>query len=173
MLRLITAESVVGNINADENLRKKHKEMSDKGLTEVVKISRYESERVRMRKTSNKGTDVAFTLPSGTKLRHGDVIVDEEGRMIVVEIEPERVAVVEIKHDNRKDMLQVPVRIGHTIGNLHRPIKQEGNKVYFPIQSDSEIDMFNKLLSSVKDYIEISKTTMVFEPEEGMDVHEH
>ncbi|PWU80782.1 MAG: hypothetical protein DLM72_10470 [Candidatus Nitrosopolaris wilkensis] len=29
------------------------------------------------------------------------------------------------------DSVEVPVRVGHTTGNLHRPIKLEGNKIYF------------------------------------------
>ncbi len=106
-------------------------------VCETIKISRLESQRVRMRKTSDKGTDIALTLPQGTHLRHGDVIMLTEDKMVVVEIEPENVAMIEIKDNihNDNDIIEVPVRVGHTIGNLHRPIKLEGNKIYFPIQA--------------------------------------
>jgi urease accessory protein len=159
----------------DNNLGQKFEQMCVRAACETIKINRLESERVRMRKTSDKGTDIALTLPQGSHLRHGDVIMLTEDKMVIVEIEPENVAIVEIKDNIRDgdDIIKVPVIIGHTIGNLHRPLKLEQNRIYFPIQIDSEIDMFKKLFASVNEHIEINKTKMVFEPDEGMSMHEH
>jgi urease accessory protein len=171
---LITIDSVIGNIKKDYNLGQKYDEMCVRAACETIKISRLESERIRMRKTSDRGTDIALTLPQGTRLRYGDVIILTKDKIVIVEIEPENVAMVEVKdniHDD--DIIQVPVTIGHTIGNLHRPIKLEENRIYFPIQADSEIDMFKKLFASVNEHIEIKNTKMVFEPDEGMSIHEH
>jgi urease accessory protein len=171
---LISIDSVIGNINKNINLNEKYKEMSHKKVCEVVKISRLESQRVRMRKTSNKGTDIALILPQGTQLRHGDVIMVTEEKMVIVEMEPENVAVIEIKDNIRDhDIIEIPVRVGHTIGNLHRPLKLEGNKIYFPIQADSELEIFRKLFAAIADHLEINNTKMVFEPEEGTEIHEH
>jgi urease accessory protein len=171
---LITIGSVSGNIKKDSSLRQKYDEMCKRDTCETIKISRLESERVRMRKTSDKGTDIALTLPQGTHLKHGDVIMLTEDKMIIIEIEPENVAMVTIKSNlHHDDIIKLPVTIGHTIGNLHRPIKIEGKKIYFPIQADSEIDMFRKLLGSINEHIEINKTKIVFEPDEGMNIHEH
>jgi urease accessory protein len=171
---LITINSVIGNIKKDTRLGQKYDEMCSRAACETVKISRVESERVRMRKTSDKGTDIALTLPQGTHLKHGDVIMLTENKMVIIKIEPENVAMVEIRgnlHDD--DIVKLPVTVGHAIGNLHRPIKIEDNKIYFPIQADSEIDMFRKLLGPVNEHIEINKTKIVFEPDEGMNIHEH
>ena len=171
---MITIDSVIGNINKNINLNQKYMEMYHKKVCEVVKISRLESQRVRMRKTSNKGTDIALILPQGTQLRHGDVIMVTEEKMILVEMEPENVAVIEIKDNVRNhDIIEIPVRVGHTIGNLHRPVKLEGNKIYFPIQADSELEIFRKLFAPIAEHLEINKTKMVFEPEEGTEIHEH
>jgi urease accessory protein len=173
---LITIKSVIGNIKKDTNLGQKYDEMCRRAASacETIKISRLESERVRMRKTSDKGTDIALTLPQGTHLKHGDVLMLTENKMIIVEIEPENVAMLEIKGNlYGDDIIKLPATVGHTIGNLHRPIKIEENKIYFPIQADSEIDMFRKLLGSVNEHIEINKTKIVFEPDEGMNIHEH
>jgi urease accessory protein len=169
---LITADSILGNIKND-SMKEKYRAMSSKSLCEVVRINRLESQRVRMRKSSDKGTDIAITLPSGSHLRHGDVILLTDNKMVVVELEPENVAVIEITHLHDDDAIEVPVRIGHTIGNLHRPIKLQENKIIFPIQADSEIDMFKKLLGYMMHHVEIRSAKMVFEPGEGMDVHEH
>jgi urease accessory protein len=94
--------------------------------------------------------------------------------MVIVELEPENVAMIEIKdniHDH--DIIKIPVRVGHTIGNLHRPLKLEGNKIYFPIQADSELELFRKLLAPIAGHLDINNTKMVFEPEEGTEIHEH
>ncbi len=167
-------DSVLGNINNDKKLKEKYDEMAARNVCETIKISRLESQRVRMRKISDKGTDVALTLPPGTRLKHGDVIIITENKMVVVGIEPESVIMIEIRDNiHQDDVVEVPVRIGHTIGNLHRPIKLEGNKIYFPIQADTELEMFKKLFEPVKKHLDIKKTTIVFEPEDGTEIHEH
>src|ERR671926_57958 len=94
---LITINSVIGNIKKDTSLGQKYDEMCRRVACETVKISRLESERVRMRKTSDKGTDIALTLPQGMHLKHGDVVMLTENKMVIVEIEPENVAMLEIK----------------------------------------------------------------------------
>ena len=166
-------DSVLGNINNDKKLKEKYDEMAARNVCETIKISRLESQRVRMRKISDKGTDVALTLPPGTRLKHGDVIIITENKMVVVGIEPESVIMIEIRENiHQDDVVEVPVRIGHTIGNLHRPIKLEGNKIYFPIQANTELEMFKKLFEPINEHLDIKKTTMVFEPEDGTEIHE-
>ena len=167
-------ESVIGNINKDKKLKEKYDEMVSRNSNEMIKISRVESQRVRMRKSSDKGTDTVLTLKQGTKLRHGDVIMLTENRMIIVEIEPENVLMVEIKENIHEDeAVEVPVRVGHTIGNLHRPIKLERRKIFFPIQADTELEMFKKLFVPMSEHLAIKTTRMVFEPDEGAEIHEH
>lgn len=171
---MITINSIIGNLYHDSNLRKRYEEMSSQSLCESIRINRMEAQRVRMRKRSSKGTDIALITTPGTRLRHGDVLMAGNDKMITIELEPENLAVVEVKDNiHEHDAVQVPVTIGHAIGNLHRPIKLEGRKIYFPIQTDSEIEMFKKIFGRLLDHLEITQAKMVFEPEEGTDVHEH
>ena len=171
---MITFNSIIGNLYHDSNLRKRYEEMSSQSLCESIRINRMEAQRVRMRKRSSKGTDIALTTTPGTRLRHGDVLMAGNDKMITIELEPENLAVVEVKDNiHEHDAVQVPVTIGHAIGNLHRPIKLEGRKIYFPIQTDSEIQMFKKIFGRLLDHLEITQAKMVFEPEEGTDIHEH
>ena len=171
---MITINSIIGNMYHDENLRKQYQDMSSQSLCESIRINRIEAQRVRMRKTSSKGTDIALIMTPGTKLRHGDVLLVTNDKMVIMELEPENLAVIQVM-DNipEHDAVQVPVTIGHAIGNLHRPIKLEGRKIYFPIQTDSEIEMFKKIFGRLLDHLEITQAKMVFEPEEETDVHEH
>lgn len=173
---MITVNSVIGNIYHDGNLKKRYEEMSSQSLCESLRINRIEAQRVRMRKRSSKGTDIALTMTPGTKLRHGDILLVSNDKMITIELEPENLAVIQVKdniHDDDDDAVQVPVMLGHAIGNLHRPIKLEGRKIYFPIQADSELGMFKKMFGRLLEHVEITQAKMVFEPEENMDVHEH
>ncbi len=171
---MITINSIIGNMYHDENLRKQYEDMSSQSLCESIRINRIEAQRVRMRKRSSKGTDIALIMAPGTKLRHGDVLLVTNDKMVIMELEPENLAVIQVK-DNipEYDAVQVPVTIGHAIGNLHRPIKLEGRKIFFPIQTDSEIEMFKKIFGRLLDHLEITQAKMVFEPEEETDVHEH
>ena len=171
---MITVNSVLGNIRDDKRLKEKYDEMDANKTCETIVVSRLESGRVRMRKTSDKGSDIALILPTGTRLRHGDVVVMTEDKMVVVGVQPEDVIGIEIKNNiHADDIIEVPVKIGHTIGNLHRPIKLDGNKIFFPIQADTELDMFTKLFKPMMEHLEVWKTKMVFEPEDGTEIHEH
>jgi len=171
---LITASTVLGNVSSSRELKRKYDEMNAKKACETITVSRLESGRVRMRKTSDKGSDIALILPPGTKLRQGDVLVMTEDKMVVIGIQPEDVIGIEIKSNiHADDLIKVPVKVGHTIGNLHRPVKLDGNKVFFPIQADTELDMFIKLFRPMMEHLEIWKTKMVFEPEDGTEIHEH
>jgi urease accessory protein len=171
---MITIESILGNIYKDPSLKKKYDEMMSRSLCESIKISRMESQRVRMRKTSNNGTDIALIMPPGSKLRHGDVLLLTAEQMIVLELQPENVISLEIKENlHGHNIIEIPARIGHAIGNLHRPLKLEGRKIFFPIQAESEVEMFKKIFSPLEDHLEIKSIKMVFEPDEGMDIHEH
>ena len=78
------------------------------------------------------------------------------------------------KHNmNNDDLTNVAIKVGHTIGNLHRPLKIENRDIIFPIQSPDEINLFLRLLSDLKDYIEIRSEQLIFEPDQGFDIHAH
>jgi len=175
---MLTIDHIVGNIYNDDKLKNTFKEFVSKQQDETFLITRTESQRQRMRKVSNKGTDIALNFNSGSQhLRHGDVLLQNDNQIIVVEIEPENVLQVEILKetltDSTESLIQIPVQIGHTIGNLHRPIKLDGSRIYFPIQAESEIEMFRKLFHPFHHHIAIQSKKIVFEPNETMNVHEH
>ena len=100
---MITIDKVVGNIKKDQKLREKYDDFCTRKLCETVKITRLESSRVRMRKASDKGTDVALILPQGARLRDGDIIMLEPDKLIIIEIEPENVAMIEIENNIEQD----------------------------------------------------------------------
>jgi urease accessory protein len=178
---MLTVTAILGNIKKDPLLNQKYKESIQKNLVETVIIQRSESEKVRMRKISDKGTDIGFILPSRSRLKDQDVVFLDGTKMILIKLSPELVAVVSLKNhsfyerdgQNYFDLINVAIKIGHTIGNLHRPLKLEENKIIFPIQTMDEIDLFKRLLSNLKEYFIITSDKVIFEPDQGFDVHEH
>ena len=175
---MLTIDHIIGNVYNDDHLMATFKELVSKRQDETFLISRTESQKQRMRKVSNKGTDIALNFRSGSQhLRHGDVLVLDNNRIVIVEIEPENVLEIQLHQEtltgNDEGSLQIPVQIGHTIGNLHRPIMLDGSRIYFPIQSESEIEMFTKLFHPFHHHIAIQSKKIVFEPNEAMNVHEH
>ncbi|MBA3750345.1 MAG: hypothetical protein H0X03_05540 [Nitrosopumilus sp.] len=178
---MLTITTILGNIKKDQILNQKYEESTQKNLVENVIIQRSESEKVRMRKTSDKGTDIGFILPSRTQLKDGDVVFFDDTKMILIKLSPELVAILgfnthpssEHTEQYNSDLINIAIKIGHTIGNLHRPLKLEENKIIFPIQSIEEIDLFQRLLHNLKDHVVISSDNIIFEPDQGFDIHEH
>lgn len=177
---MLTITTVIGNIKKDPQLHQKYEESVKKNTVENVVIARSETEKVRMRKVSDKETDIGFILPSRTHLKDGDVVFLDETKMIIIKLSPELVAILNIKnhnhnhnHDRDDDLTNVAIKVGHTIGNLHRPLKIENRDIIFPIQSPDEINLFLRMLSDLKDYIEIRSEQLIFEPDQGFDIHAH
>ncbi len=165
---MIKLDKIIGNIKIDHNLKSMHEEMIKLGKTETVTFGRTESERTRIRKVSNKGTDLVLILGEGSRIRDGDVLILTQEQMIVVQIVPEPVGIIQIHNILIRDqMIRTSVTIGHAIGNLHRPLKIEGDTITFPIQDSSELTLFEKLLSPLKEHIEVRSDNMVFEANMG------
>lgn len=171
---MILIEKISGNVKSDIDLKLAYQNMNNHGKVEKISVGRVESERVRMRKVSDKGTDLALTLPQGSRLRDGDVVLHTQDRMIIVCIAPENVAIVEFFNIIQTDhLLKVGLTIGHAIGNLHRPLRIEEDRAIFPIQSLNELELFKRLFYSIRDHIDIKSDNMIFEANLGPNIYEH
>lgn len=171
---MIHIDRIIGNINSDSDLHEKYQNMMKNNKVEKIQISRLEADRTRIRKLSDKGTDLALTLIPGSHIDDGDVVMLTEEKMVIAKRESENVVIVSLNSDiSTKQILETAIKLGHIIGNMHRPIKVTNNKVYFPIQSDSEIELFKKLLYNLRDNINIKNENIIFEPETGYDIHGH
>ena len=171
---MIYIHKIIGNIHFDSDLNDKYQEMIKTGLVEKIEITRLESDRARIRKISDKGTDLALTLIPGSHINNGDVVMLSEEKMVIANRTPENVAMISLKGLMSQDQLfETAIKIGHTIGNMHRPIKVVSDKIYFPIQSQSEVELFQTHLSNLINNIVIKSENIIFEPESGYDVHEH
>jgi len=169
---MIAISSVVGNVFHDTQLREKFQKIRKTKSCEMIKISRSEIDKTRLRRQTDKGTDVGVVLELPKKLHNGDVLLSSQEKFIVIEQLPEKV--ISIKTKPNENSQQVLVTLGHIIGNRHRPIQiNDDGKIIFPILAESEFEVFKKLFSSIINQIEMKVEELVFEPKNGMDVHEH
>ncbi|HKC78592.1 MAG TPA: Urease accessory protein, partial [Nitrosopumilaceae archaeon] len=130
-----------------------------------------ELERSRIRKKTDFGTDVGLILDSGTRLYHGDVIISNTNKFIMIEQLPEKVISIRIK--KLKKNPTGLITLGHIIGNRHKPIVINNDTLYFPIQAYSEVEVFKKLLSDVVTNLDLEVGEQIFQPQHGMYMHEH
>ena len=169
---MITISSIVGNIFHDKQLAEKFEKLRNTENCELIKVSRSELDKTRLRRQTDKGTDVGLILNSQSRLHNGDVLISNSERLIVIEQMPEKVISIKTKkiEANTEEIL---VKLGHIIGNRHRPIQIEDGRIIFPILSDSEVDTFRRLFSSISNHVDIEVEERIFRPQNGMDVHEH
>jgi urease accessory protein len=153
---VLEVDSPVGNIFHD----KEFNDLKNENF-ERLKISRMELEKRILRRKTDRGTDVGLNLKPGVKLCNGDVIKNGDTKIVVEQL-PEKIITVKLKNEKMTD---VKVLLGHIIGNRHRPISIQGDEISFPIQADSEKEVFTKLFQSIIEQI--------FSPQLGADVHEH
>jgi urease accessory protein len=171
---MITVNHVLGNINTNQDLKKKYEDMIKNNNIEKVIINRSDSQKLRMRKFTDKQTDVIFIFDHNHHLKNDDVVFFDSNKMILLNLTPEPVAIITCTLSSKsEDYFPISVKIGHNLGNLHRPIKVTKNQIIFPIQAESELEMLNKMFSSFTAFIDIKTDTLIFEPDEGSDIHEH
>lgn len=171
---MIHINKILGNIHSDSDLYEKYQDMLKKDKVEKIELSRLQADRTRIRKVSDKGTDLALTLNPGSHIYDGDVVLLTEERIIIAKRGSENVAIVSLNKDiSTEQILETAIKLGHIIGNMHRPIRVVNNKVCFPIESDSEIELFKKLFYNLRQNIDIKTENIIFEADSGYDIHGH
>ena len=128
-------------------------------------------EKSHQRKNTEDGMEIGLSLEAGTTLHTGDVLSNGTGLILVNQL-PEKVLHVKAKGDDESS--SVYVQLGHIIGNRHRPISiSNDGSVMFPIQDDSEVELFTKLFHEIIDHITLTIQEQIFVANQGMNVHEH
>ncbi len=164
---MLAVTSVAGNI-ASRRLAAKYRRAKAAGKCERLLVSRMEMERLRLRRRTDRGTDIGLVLEPGSRLHHGDLLAAKE-RFIVVEQLPEKVVSISMKKDSMEKMVGLAALIGHVIGNRHRPIAVDHDTISFPVQAESEVDAFRKLLPHD---VMLKVTEQVFFPAGEVHAHE-
>jgi urease accessory protein UreE len=166
---------IIGNIHRNRKLKSRYLSMMSLGKSETLTITRFESDRSRIRRRTNKGSDLGIVLNKGTQMHHGDVIVSDPQRFVIIQQEPETVMTIRIKRtcpDSR--LVLTAAAVGHIIGNMHRPIATQSKRkvITFPLQSNAEFQVFEKLFSKFLEFVNLSVERIVFLPNQTASRHE-
>jgi len=168
---MLLINSVFGNIYKDLQLKEKIEHAEKQGELMQLFLSRTEMEKSHQRKNTEDGMEIGLSLEAGTTLHTGDVLSNGTGLILVNQL-PEKVLHVKAKGNNESS--SVYVQLGHIIGNRHRPISiSNDGSVIFPIQDDSEVELFTKLFHEIIDHITLTIQEQIFVANQGMNVHEH
>jgi urease accessory protein len=170
---VITISSTLGNIFDDNEWNEKFIKVSQANNFETLKLSRTDLSKNRLRAKTNKGTDLGIVLNSDSKIQNGDVLLFEQEKFIFIQQNPEKVISVTKKDKTEANFDETLVLIGHILGNRHRPIQIEDEKIFFPILSESELEIFKKLFSKIIDRIELKIEERIFQPHGELKTHEH
>lgn len=170
---MITISTTLGNIFHDNEWNEKFNKVSQNNNYETLKLSRTDLSKNRLRAKTNKGTDIGIVLNSHSKIQNGDVLLSDQEKFILIQQNPEKVISVTKKDKTEANFDNTLVLIGHILGNRHRPVQIENEKIFFPIMSESELDIFMKLFSSIIDKIELKIEERIFEPHGELKTHEH
>jgi len=155
----------------NKDLKEKIEHAEKQGELMQLFLSRTEMEKSHQRKNTEDGMEVGLSLEAGITLHTGDVLSNGTGLILVNQL-PEKVLHVKAKGDNESS--SVYIQLGHIIGNRHRPISiSNDGSVMFPIQDDSEVELFTKLFHEIIDHITLTIQEQIFVANQGMNVHEH
>lgn len=91
-----------------------------------------------LKKRSRGGQEVRVLLPHPQRVRHGDVLFEDESRTVMVNVIPCEVIVVRASDAQGMGILALE------LGNLHWPTQIGGDEVIFP-PDDAAIDVVKKL----------------------------
>ncbi|MFB5610536.1 MAG: urease accessory protein UreE [Nitrosopumilaceae archaeon] len=170
---MITISATLGNIFHDNEWIEKFNKATQNNNFETLKLSRTDLSKNRLRAITNKGTDVGIVLKSDSKIQNGDVLLSDKEKFIFIQQNPEKVISVTKKQKTEANFDDTLVLIGHILGNHHRPIEIKNEKIFFPILSESELEIFKQLFSNIIDKIELQIEERIFEPHGELKTHEH
>ena len=153
---------------------------------DTVVMPRAHMAKSRQLVRTKSGAEVGINLSRGRTLRHGDILQSENPNRppLIIKQSPEKVIVARFLDWDPKDSDGMPsaddcfescLIMGHVIGNRHRPISVNGEEgtVSFPIQDDSELETFERLLGQAGGGVELKIASEIFVPHAGADVHGH
>jgi urease accessory protein len=124
MLRI---DRVIGD-RADPVLRDRLHELEHHGAVEIVKLSISDLDRHRLRARTERGEEIAITLPRDEKLFDGAVIHLADMRAIVVRAGEQRW--MRLSPQSISDAIE----LGYCAGNLHWRVRFDKNDILIALE---------------------------------------
>ena len=140
---MLTLTQIVGRASDPEFVDRLHG-LSHKDRVEYLELSRDDTQRHRLRKTTDRGTDCAIALDRSAQLSNGAILLLDDLRAIVVRMEETRW--VRLKPRDTA----VAVELGYLGGNMHWRVEFDGPVMAIALDGPEE-DYLARLAPFLRD----------------------
>lgn len=136
---MVIIESVLGNV-ADNSW----KSVAARATIDELRLSQWDAQKNRFRKTTESGTDLAVSLNRNEFLRDGDVLRwDEAANLLVVaRVLLREVLVIDLSEllkGTADQIVRTCIELGHALGNQHWPAVVKDHRVFVPLTVDKKV----------------------------------
>jgi len=150
---MVRIENISGSL-VDPAVERAVHQLDHKGLVEFVHIAQADLERRRILALTDKGEEVAISLPRDQKLFDGAVLHLDPERAIVVRAEAERWL------RTRPASIEDAMVLGYCAGNMHWRVRFDGAELLIALHGPVET-----YLSRIQPLISSGKVTVAEEGE--------
>ncbi|SDF55330.1 urease accessory protein UreE [Halorientalis regularis] len=133
---MLISESVLGNVADDAELRAAVEARPADEVERVV-LDERERRRSRIRTTTDAGTEVGVVVEDERGLEPGDVLVNDDERVVLVEFADREALVVAFEGGDAAAMARA-AELGHAIGNRHRDLAVRDGEVLIALDADGD-----------------------------------
>jgi urease accessory protein len=133
---MLISESVLGNVADDAELRAAVEARPADEVERVV-LDERERRRSRIRTTTDAGTEVGVVVEDERGLEPGDVVVNDDERVVLVEFADREALVVAFEGGDAAAMARA-AELGHAIGNRHRDLTVRDGEVLIALDADGD-----------------------------------
>jgi urease accessory protein len=133
---MLVAESVLGNVADDAELRAAVEARPADEVERVV-LDERERRRSRIRTTTDAGTEIGVVVEDERGLEPGDVVVNDDERVVLVEFADREALVVAFEGGDAAAMARA-AELGHAIGNRHRDLTVRDGEVLIALDADGD-----------------------------------
>lgn len=132
------AQTYLGNYLEDISLSERITKARFSALCLEVHISQTDSRKGRIHTHSTNGVAVGIIKNRDWSLREGDVLETEQGKLLLVHLQEEKVMVLSFTQPVTRYPIEL-IHLGHVLGNHHWPIIVQDNKLYVQLVADVEV----------------------------------
>ncbi|WP_009630799.1 urease accessory protein UreE [Synechocystis sp. PCC 7509] len=132
------ANTWLGNYNIDATLAEQIEQERVAGDCLEVYLHPDNSSKGRIYARSTSGVAVGIIKERDRILNTGDVFKTEQGQLLVVHIEAQKVVVISFTGVVGDRALEL-IHLGHVLGNHHYPILLEAGKIYVELVTPLEV----------------------------------
>lgn len=136
---MVIIEKILGNISDA-----RWKAIAAGAKLDELRLSQWDAQKNRFRKTSEHGMELAVSLERNSFLHDGDVLSwDSAAKVLVVaKVMLSEVLVIDLSQLSKSDpeqMVRTCFELGHALGNQHWPAVVKEHRVFVPLTVDKKV----------------------------------